>query len=83
VRGKRFGVVVATRALSLVSLRPLAEPNVLKKDDLNGGKPFKTTPPDVEGVVKFLVEERNFNEERIRKVRPLSSRPRKRPLLIF
>lgn len=45
-----------------------AEPDVLRKEDVNGGLPFKLSPPDVEGVVEFLVKEKNFNEERIRKV---------------
>lgn len=44
-----------------------AEPNVLKKEDLNEGKPFKASAPDVEGCVEFLVKEKNFNEEHIRK----------------
>lgn len=47
---------------------PTAEPNVLKKEEINDGKLLKLSAPDVEGVVQFLVKERNFNEERIRKV---------------
>mmetsp|Transcript_18908 Transcript_18908/g.52742 ORF Transcript_18908/g.52742 Transcript_18908/m.52742 type:complete len:388 (-) Transcript_18908:992-2155(-) len=47
--------------------RLFKEPNVLKAADLNDGKPFKLSPPDIEGVVEFLVKEKNFNEERIRK----------------
>eukprot|EP00873_Tetraselmis_striata_P029325 jgi/Tetstr1/449589/TSEL_036676.t1 len=43
------------------------EPNVLKKEEINDGKLLKLSAPDVEGVVQFLVKERNFNEERIRK----------------
>jgi hypothetical protein len=46
-----------------------AEPNVLKKEEINEGKALKLSAPDVEGVVEFLVKEKNFNEERIRKVR--------------
>uniref|UniRef100_A0A061R970 Flap endonuclease 1 n=1 Tax=Tetraselmis sp. GSL018 TaxID=582737 RepID=A0A061R970_9CHLO len=44
-----------------------SHPDVLTKDQLNDGKPFKRSPPDIEGVVDFLVKEKNFNEERVRK----------------
>lgn len=38
---------------------------MLKKDDI---PPLKWNPADEEGIVKFLVEERNFNEARVRGV---------------
>lgn len=43
----------------------LAEPEVLRKDDI---PTLKWNPADEEGIVKFLVEERNFNEARVRGV---------------
>jgi flap endonuclease-1 len=39
-------------------------PGVLKKDD--GLPDLKWSPPDVEGLIKFLVEEKSFNEQRVR-----------------
>ncbi|KAK9804920.1 hypothetical protein WJX72_012073 [[Myrmecia] bisecta] len=40
------------------------EPEVLRAEQL---APLKWSPPDLEGIVKFLVEEKNFNEDRVRK----------------
>lgn len=40
------------------------EPDVRKADDPECD--FKWDPPDVDGLVKFLVEEKGFNEDRVR-----------------
>lgn len=39
------------------------EPDVLKQED---APVLKWTSPDVEGLIKFLVEEKSFNEQRVR-----------------
>eukprot|EP00899_Mesostigma_viride_P005794 jgi/Mesvir1/15215/Mv06445-RA.1 len=39
------------------------KPDVLKGDDV---PPFKWSDPDVEGLMKFLVTEKNFNEDRVK-----------------
>lgn len=44
-------------------VRP-TEPKVLDAGDVPG---MKWNPPDTEGLVKFLVEEKSFNEDRVRK----------------
>jgi hypothetical protein len=41
-----------------------AEPEVLRGDAL---PPLKWTPADEEGLVQFLVNEKSFNEDRVRK----------------
>lgn len=40
------------------------EPKVLAAAEVPG---MKWNPPDTEGLVKFLVEEKSFNEDRVRK----------------
>ena len=44
---------------------PVAEPGVLKPEEIPA---LKWTPADEEGIIKFLVEARNFNETRVRQV---------------
>jgi hypothetical protein len=41
-----------------------AEPKVLGEAEV---PPMKWNAPDMEGLVKFLVEEKSFNEDRVRK----------------
>lgn len=41
-----------------------AEPKVLEQGEV---PVMKWNAPDTEGVVKFLVEEKSFNEDRVRK----------------
>ena len=41
----------------------IAEPTVLSKEEVPA---LKWMPADEDGLVKFLVQDRNFNEERIR-----------------
>ena len=43
---------------------PTAEPDVLKAEDVPA---LKWLPADEEGLVSFLVGEKNFNEDRVRK----------------
>ena len=58
----RISLPLASNGASTIHV---AEPEVLKKADI---PPLKWTPADEEGIVKFLVEERNFNEDRVRNV---------------
>ena len=58
-------MALAILASDRTSTTRVAEPEVLKKADI---PPLKWTPADEEGIVKFLVEERNFNEDRVRNV---------------
>ena len=43
--------------------RLFKEPDVLKADAV---PPLKWTAPDIDGLIKFLVEEKSFNEQRVR-----------------
>ncbi len=57
--------VSAFLGLSLsVSMFRATEPKVLAAAEVPG---MKWNPPDTEGLVKFLVEEKSFNEDRVRK----------------
>ena len=41
------------------------DPEVTRKEGL---PPLKWSPPDEDGLVQFLVAEKSFNEDRVRKV---------------